>query len=250
MAAAVGEAGAGGAVGEGGDGFGVEAFVEELAAIGFPEVHVELRGGGGEFGEEVGGVGEFCGELFADFGADGEAAGADGGADGGDEVFGVGIEVLAEGVDAVLDDAGEGAAPAGVEGGDGVGAGVGYEDGDAVCGDDAEEDVGVASVEGVAFEKGFAFGVCEREIGCVDAAKDAGVALADGDKGGRGLAVAGEGGDETLAGGEDGGAILFGGVAEILFGRTPGGVGGGGASLTSAEGGEEPGLGRSRRGCG
>ena len=152
MAAAVGEAGAGGAVGEGGDGGGVEAGVEELAPVGFPEVHVEW----GAVREEVGGVGELAIELFTDFGADGEAAGADGGADGGNEVFRARAEVVAEGSDAVLDDAGEGAAPAGVEGGNGMGAGVGYEDGNAVGGEDAEEEVGVAGIEGVALEEGFA----------------------------------------------------------------------------------------------
>jgi len=122
FAAAVGETGAGCAVADGGDGGRFEAGVQELAAVGFPEVHVEL---GGAVGEELGGVGELAFELVADFRADGETAGADGGADGGDEVLRAGTEVAAEGVDAVLDDAGEGAAPAGVEGGDGVGAGVG-----------------------------------------------------------------------------------------------------------------------------
>ena len=42
--------------------------------------------------------------------------------------------------------------------------------------------------EGVAPEEGFAIGVGEREVGGVDAPEDAGVALADGDEVGRGLA--------------------------------------------------------------
>ncbi len=119
---------------ERGNGRGVEAGVEELAAVSIPQVHAEW----GPVGEERGGVGEVVVDLVADFGADGEAAGSDGGADGGEEVFWTGVEFVAEGGDAVLDDAGEGAAPAGVEGGDGVGAGVGDQDGDAVGGEDAE----------------------------------------------------------------------------------------------------------------
>ena len=43
LAAAVGQAGAGGAVAYDGDGFGAEAGVEELAAISLPEIGVQLR---------------------------------------------------------------------------------------------------------------------------------------------------------------------------------------------------------------
>ncbi len=196
-----------------------------------------------DFGEEFGGVVELGVELVADFGSDGEAAGTDGRADGGDEVFWLGAEVAAEGIDAVLDDAGEGAAPAGVEGGDGVGAGVGEEDGDAVGGEDAEEEVGVAGREGVAVEEGFAIGGEEWEVGAGYSLEDAGVALADGDEVGRGLPGFSEGRDEAVAGGEDDGGVVLGGVAEVLFGRAVVGVGGGEACLTGAEAGEEPGVG-------
>ncbi len=66
--------------------------------------------------------------------------------------------------------------------------------------------------------------------------------MADGDEVGGGLAGAGEGGDEAVEGGEDGGGVVFWGIAEILFGGAVGGVGGGEASLASAEGGEKPGV--------
>ena len=190
--------------------------------------------------EELRGVGELAFELVANFFSDGEAARADGGADGGDEVLGAGAEVAAKGADAALDDAGEGAAPAGVEGGDGAGAGVGDEDGDAVGSEDGEEKVWVAGIEAVAAEDGFEVRGGEREVGGVDSLDDAGVALADGDEIGRGLAGLGDGGDEAVAGGEDGGRVVFGGIAEVLFGRTAGGVGGREAPLPRAEAGDEP----------
>ena len=59
---------------------------------------------------------------------------------------------------------------------------------------------------------------------------------------GAGWRECGEGGDEALAGGEDGGGVVFGGVAEILFGRAAGGVGGREATLAGAESGDEPGV--------
>ena len=178
LAAAVGEAGAGCAVAGEGDALPCYAGVEELTAVGFEEVEVDLRAevgvagsAGGEeehgvfvadgvgvvdLGEESGRVGELAFEFVADVFADGEAAGGDGGADGGDEVLRAGAVVEAHGADAALDDAGESAAPAGVEGGDGAGAGVGEQNGHAVGGLDAEEQVGEVGHEGVATEGGFA----------------------------------------------------------------------------------------------
>ncbi len=69
------------------------------------------------------------------------------------------------------------------------------------------------------------------------------MALADGDEVGGGLAGLGESHDEAVAGGEDGGWIVFRGVAEILFGGAVVGVGSGEASLTGAEGRDEPRVG-------
>ena len=142
---------------------------QELGAVGFFQVEADVFGrglvagghhvqpldgvgfvAGAEFVEPVGGVGELGVELGGDFGADFVAAGADGGADGGEEVGGVGGEVhlhLADGFD---DDAGEGAAPAGVDGGYGAFFGVDEEDGDAVGGLDGEEEAGAVGDGGVA----------------------------------------------------------------------------------------------------
>jgi hypothetical protein len=59
---------------------------------------------------------------------------ADAGADGGQEVAWVGAEVHLHFADGFGGDAGQGAAPAGVDGGDGASFGVNEEDGDAVGG--------------------------------------------------------------------------------------------------------------------
>jgi hypothetical protein len=117
--------------------------VEPLERVGFVA--------GAEFVEEFGGVGEFCGEVCGDFGADFVAASADGGADGGEHVFRVGFEFhlhLADGFD---DDAGECAAPSGVNGGDDAFFGIDNKDGGAVGGADAEEEGGAIGGERVAF---------------------------------------------------------------------------------------------------
>ncbi len=148
---------------------GTEAGGEELGAIGFFQVeedvfgrglvagghHVEPLDGigfvaGTEFVEPFGGVGELGVELDGDFGADFVTAAADGRADGGEEVGGPGFEVhlhLADGFDG---DAGEGTAPAGVDGGYGTVSGVDEEYGDAVGGLDAEEEAGTVGGRGVA----------------------------------------------------------------------------------------------------
>ena len=259
FAAAIAEAGTGGAFADDGDGRGGEAGVEELAAVGFPKVEVDLGaevgvagGAGGEekhgiffangvgdvdLGEEPWGVGELAVELVAHLLSDGEAACADRWTDGRDEVLGSGAELLAEGADAALDDAGEGAAPASVEGGDGVGAGVGDEHGNAVGGEDAEKEVGIAGEQSVAAQEGFAFCGGQWERAAVDASDDAGVALADGDEVGEagGFAGFGDGGNEATAGFGYSGGVVFRRVAEVLFRRTSGGVGSGLAALPGAE---------------
>ncbi len=147
---------------------GAEAGGEELGAIGFFQVeedvfwrglvarghHVEPLDGigfvaGAEFVEPFGGVGELGVELDGDFGADFVTAAADGGADGGEQVGGPGFEVhlhLADGFDG---DAGEGAAPSGVNGGYGAVFGVDEEDGDAVGSLDTEEEAGAVGGGGV-----------------------------------------------------------------------------------------------------
>src|SRR5260370_14386130 len=94
---------------------------------------------GAEFVEPVGGFGELREELSGNFGADFVAAAADGRADGGEEVGRLGFEVhlhLADGFD---DDALEGAAPTGVNGGDGTFFRVDEQNGDAIGALDSEE---------------------------------------------------------------------------------------------------------------
>jgi len=93
---------------------------------------------GAEFVEPFWGFGELGEELGGDFGADFVAAAADRRADGGEDIRGLGFVLhlhLADGFD---DDAGEGATPAGVDGGYGALLGVDQEDGDAVGSLDAE----------------------------------------------------------------------------------------------------------------
>ena len=267
FAAAVAETGAGGALADDGDGRGGEAGVEELVVVGFPEVEVDLRTEVGvagsasgkekhgiffangvgvvDLGEQLRSVGELTFERVADLLADGEAAGTDGWSDGGDEVLGTGAELVTEGTDTPLDNPGQGAAPASVEGSDGVGAGVGDEHGDAVGSEYAKEKVWVASEEGVAAKKRFAIGGDERE-GCgVNSADDAGVALANSDEGGDGGGFAGfgDGCDEATASLGDRGGVVLWCVAEVLFGRPSGGVGEGLPLLPGAETGHDPRVG-------
>ena len=117
--------------------------------------HVEPLDGvglvaGAEFVEVGGGVGELGEELGGDFGTDFVAARADAGADGSEEIAGVGAEVHLHFADGFGSDAGKGAAPASVNGGDGAFFGVDEEDGDAVGGLDGEEEAGAVGDAGVA----------------------------------------------------------------------------------------------------
>jgi len=160
---------AGSAEVDGMDVWGAEVGGHELRAVGFAEVeedafgrglvagrhHVEPLDGiglvaGAEFVEVGGGVRELRKELGGDFGADFVAAGADAGADSGEEVARVGAEVHLHFADGLGGDAGEGAAPAGVNGGDGAFLGVNEEDGDTVGGLDGEEEAGAIGDAGVA----------------------------------------------------------------------------------------------------
>jgi hypothetical protein len=148
---------------------GAEAGIEKLSAVGFAEVeedvlgrglvawghHVEPLDGigfvaGAKFVEPLGGLGKLREELGGDFGADFVAATADGGADGGEEVGGVGFELHLHFADGFDDDALEGAAPAGVDGGYGALFWVDEENWDAVGGLDAEEETGAVGGGSVA----------------------------------------------------------------------------------------------------
>ena len=143
---------------------------------------------GAEFVEPVGGVGELGMELGGDFGADFVAARADGGPDGGEEVGGVGSEVHLELADGFSGDAGQGAAPAGMDGGYGSFFGVHEEDRGAVGGLDSQEEAGAVGDGSIAFARLARDGVEEVD--------DVGVDLFEGDE----LEIAGaEGGLESAA---------------------------------------------------
>jgi len=258
LAAAVFEPGAGGALAHYADAGLGEAGVQKLPAVGFYEIEMDLGadvgvagGAGGEekervlffdgvgvvdLGEEGVGVGELAFELEPDLFAYGEAAVANGWTDGGYEVFGAGAVFELHGSDAALDDAGQGAAPAGVEGGDGAGFGVSDEDGDAVCGLDAQENAVLVGHECVAAQNGFAVSGFERRVPCFDGADEAAVELADGDQL-RGSA-AGYGAEEAFAVFGYGGRVVFLCPAEVLFGFA---VGGGAPTAAGAETGLQPG---------
>jgi hypothetical protein len=152
------------------DVLGAEAGGEELGAIGFAEVQEDVFGrglvawghpiepldgigfvAGTEFVEPAGGIGKLGVELGGDFGADLVTAAADRGADGGEQVGGFGFEVHLHLADSFDGDAGEGAAPSGVDGGYGAVFGVDEEHGDAVRGLDAEEEAGAVGGGGVPF---------------------------------------------------------------------------------------------------
>jgi hypothetical protein len=155
---------------------GVESGGEELGAIGFFQVEEDVFGrglvawrhpiepldgigflAGAEFVKPVGGVGKLGMELRGKLGTDFVTAGTDGGADGGEETGGPGAKVHLHSPDGFDDDAGQGAAPSGVDGGYGAILGVNEENGDAVGGLDAEEEAGTVGDGGVAF-RGFVGG--------------------------------------------------------------------------------------------
>src|SRR6185437_8970395 len=73
------------------------------------------------------------------FFTDGIEAGANSRADSSNEILGVGAELEAQAADAALDDAPDGAAPAGVKGSHDPATAVSDQDGDAVGGHDGKE---------------------------------------------------------------------------------------------------------------
>ena len=149
---------AGGAEAGGEDIFFADAGGEELGAIGFGEIEADVfrrrlvAGGhhveplkrigffaGAGLVEKIGGVSELGCELDDEFGSDFVAAGADGWADGGEEVGRIRFEFGDEFADGFFEDPSQGAAPTGVDGGDGAFFGIDEKDRDAVGRLDAEE---------------------------------------------------------------------------------------------------------------
>jgi hypothetical protein len=149
---------------------GWQACGQELRAIGFPEIEMDVFGGwlvpGGThveplegiglftaacFVEIVGRVSELRGEFDDEVGGNFVAAGTDGRADGGEEMRGLAAELELHAADSFLGNAREGAAPSGVNRGDRALFGIDKENGNAVGGLDAEEQAGAIGGGGVAF---------------------------------------------------------------------------------------------------
>ncbi len=150
--------------------FGEQAGGEELRAIGFAEIEVDVFGrwlvagrlhvepleGIGFFAGErlveiVGGIGELGGELGDEVGGDFVAARADGWADGGEQMRGVTSKFELHAAYGFLGDAGESAAPAGVNGGNGAFFRIDEQDGDTIGGLDGEEEAGAIGGRGIGF---------------------------------------------------------------------------------------------------
>ena len=154
-----------GAAGNDFDGARLEAGGEQLAAVGLNQVQVQAGADGGVAGgalgekehgifhahgvgivdlaEEFAGIGKLGVEAGEHLFAHGVAAGADAGSDGGNQIFRLGAELQTHAAYAGFDDTLYGSPPAGVEGCDCAAFAVGYEDGDAVGGLDAEKKAGV-----------------------------------------------------------------------------------------------------------
>jgi len=150
--------------------FGEQADGNELRTIGFAQIEVDVlrrRLVAGRFHIEpleriglftgaglveiVGGIGKLGGEFGYEVCSDFVTAGADGGADGGHEIGRLAAEFELHAADSFLGDAGEGAAPARVNGGNRAFFRVDEENRHAIGGLDGEEQAGAIGCGGVAF---------------------------------------------------------------------------------------------------
>jgi hypothetical protein len=149
--------------------FGEQAGGEELRTVGFAEIemnvfgrglvagrlHIEPLEGIGFFAGErlieiVGGIGELGGEFGDEIGGDFVAARTDGRADGGEKIRRVAAKFELHAADGFLGYAGERAAPAGVNGGNGAFFGIDEQDGDAISGLNGEKKAGAIGGGGIA----------------------------------------------------------------------------------------------------
>jgi hypothetical protein len=147
---------------------GAKAGAKELRAIGLPEVEEDVLGrglmtrghhvepldrigfiAGAKFLEPFRGFGKLGKELGGDFSTNFVAAAADGRANAGEEIRRLGFKVHLHLADCLDRDAGQRAAPAGVNGSDGMLFGVNEENGDAVSGLYAQEKPGAVSGQGI-----------------------------------------------------------------------------------------------------
>jgi len=118
----------------------MDVFGRRLVAGGLhvePLERIGLFPGAG-FIEVVAGIGELGGEFGDEVGGDFVAAGTDGRTDSGQEIGGFAAELELHTADGFLGDAGEGAAPAGVNGGDRALFWVDEQNRNAIGGLDAE----------------------------------------------------------------------------------------------------------------
>ena len=149
--------------------FGEQAGGEELGAVGFAEIEVNVFGRGlvagrlhieplegvGFFAGErlikiAGGIGELGGKFGDEIGGNFIAARTDGRADGGEKMRWVAAKFELHAADGFLGDAGERATPTGVNGGNGAFFGIDEQDGDAIGGLDGEKKAGAIGGGGIA----------------------------------------------------------------------------------------------------
>ena len=121
--------------------------VEPLERIGFFAA--------ARFVEVIGGIGELRGELRDQFGADFVAAGTNAWAYCRKKIARIGLKAGVKFTNGFFEDAGQSAAPAGVNGGDGAVLGIDEKDGDAIGGLNAEKKAGSFGKRGVAFTRFF-----------------------------------------------------------------------------------------------
>jgi hypothetical protein len=150
--------------------FGQEACGQELRPIGFAKIEVDVFRGwlvagrfhvepleriglfaGAGLVEIVGSVGELRGKFGDEVGGNFVAARANRGTDGGQEIGGLAAEFESHAANGFLGDAGEGAAPTGVDGGNGALFRIDEEYRDAIGGLDGEEEAGANRGGGVSF---------------------------------------------------------------------------------------------------
>jgi len=195
---------------------GGEPGLSQLHGDGAGEVDV-VFGVLGVGGADGGGWAEVADEFRGDFGAYFEVVEADAGADGGDEGIGARAADLGHALDSEGEDAGDDAAPAGVDGGDNFAVICGEENGDAVSVFDAEEAGGVIGHQGIgagAAGEDVAW-VDGADVGLVDLADPAALAAGRAEGGGESAVVffdvfggvfeGGIAGDAEVEGGEGGG---------------------------------------------
>jgi len=154
-----------------------EAGGEELGAIGFGQIeadvsrrglmarghHVEPLKGVGLFAsarlvEVVGCIGKLRRELRDEFRADFVAAGANAGADGGEKVGRIRMKAGVEFADSFFEDAGEGATPTGVDGGDDLFFRIDEKDRNAIGGLNGDEKTGSLGKRSVPLARFFGSG--------------------------------------------------------------------------------------------